>query len=619
MKNNTLQISLAVAVFLTANSLGANENYDLGTISVSSATKSEQSIKDVTSNVEIISGLELEEKNIKTVAEALNLVSGISFVSNGGIGATTFVSLRGSDNNRVLILIDGIKYKDHSSISGTDISHLMINNIEKIEVIKGAQSGIWGADAAAGVINIITKSPKKGVSGSILVEAGSFKTKKLAGEISYKENLFDILLSGSKLTTDGFTSQAPKDDNIDQYEDDGYKNEMINLKSNFYFNDNSKLGLNIVDIDALKEYDSFNDPDDTTMENDTSTRAYAVLFDQTYNNHKISLKYDRSKIKRDQIGTTWGVKYTQSRSDNIEITDNISYNQKDFVVFGGGKNSDKIKYIRADGTSDNGKNESKFGYLTNSNSLENIILTESIRYDSFDNFKNSLTGKIGLKYNLNENISLFTNYGSAYTVPSLIQNINPWGAVNMNIDPEKSRNFDVGFQYKDLKVTYFEQKIKDLITWNDPTPLDWFNNDAVYTNLDGKNILKGIELDYQKEILQDTLFSMSYTYLSAKDKDKNYLARKAQENLKFGIDYYGISKLHIGVNGEYIGKRYDQADKQGEQTGKYTVANLNINYEYTNNIKLYGKIENLTDKYYQSIDGFTQSPRSFYAGLKYSF
>jgi vitamin B12 transporter len=189
----------------------------------------------------------------------------------------------------------------------------------------------------------------------------------------------------------------------------------------------------------------------------------------------------------------------------------------------------------------------------------------------------------------------------------------------MDINPEKSKSFDIGVEYEGIKVTYFEQRIKDLIEWDDPTPLNWFNNDAVCTNLTGENKLKGIEIDYKEELRSDTFLTLNYTYLSAKDKDGKDLARRAQENLKFGVDYYGIAKLHLALFGEYVGKRYDSADKQGEQTGKYTIAHLNINYDLTKEIKIYGKIENITDKYYQTIDGFTTSPRAFYGGVKYSF
>jgi len=153
-----LSISL-VASFLIATNLFSAQ--DLETITVTSATKSEQSIKDVTSNVEVITKEEIEERHFTTVVEALNTVPGISFTSNGGMGNTTSVFLRGMDSKRILVLIDGVKYQDPSNTSGAAFSHLMISDIERIEVIKGAQSSVWGADASAGVINIITKEAKK--------------------------------------------------------------------------------------------------------------------------------------------------------------------------------------------------------------------------------------------------------------------------------------------------------------------------------------------------------------------------------------------------------------------------------------------------------------------------
>ncbi|MDY0051900.1 MAG: TonB-dependent receptor plug domain-containing protein, partial [Aliarcobacter sp.] len=166
-----LSISLVASVLLSTTNLFSAQS--LETIQVTSATKTTQSIKDVTSNVEVITKEEIEERHFTTVTEALNTLSGVSIISNGGLGGASTLNIRGTSNNRTLILIDGVKFKDHSSISGTDISTLMITDIERIEVIKGAQSGIWGADAAAGVINIITKSAKDGLHANINIEAGT--------------------------------------------------------------------------------------------------------------------------------------------------------------------------------------------------------------------------------------------------------------------------------------------------------------------------------------------------------------------------------------------------------------------------------------------------------------
>jgi len=615
---NTIKLSLAAGLLYTTT---INANDDLGTITVSGATKSEQSIKDITTNVEVITNVELEEKNIKTVSEALNLVSGVSFTSNGGIGATTSISIRGSDTNRVLILVDGVRYQDPANISGSNIAQLMIYDIEKIEIIKGAQSGVWGADAAAGVVNIITKKAKKGTHGTLNAEFGSFQTKKYGATISHKQKTFDMKLSANKITSDGFTTQAPRGEDIDNFEDDSYRNTTLNLQTNYYINDEATVGFNVTDIDALKEYD-LTSGNDITMKSDIDTKLYSLSYLQKYNQHKFKIKADKSDFKREEIGTVarFGmdfIKNFKAKTESIELSDDFKYNDDSFLLFGVSKSKDDVDYILTNDTSNQKDNNQKSVFLTNSNKFNNLVLTQSIRYDRYDSFDNKTTGKIGVKYNFTDFLYLSSNIGTAYNTPSVIQELNPYGAVNTDLNPENSKSADISIGYKDLKVTYFYNQVKDLIQWYDP---DGFGGTpAIYKNLDGESKFKGLEVEYSKEVLQSTLLTLNYTYLSAKNKDKKYLARRAQENLKFGIDYYGISKFHIGLNGEYVGKRYDNEDKQGEQTGKYTIAHLNINYDFNKEVKIYGKIENITDKYYQTVDGFSSSPRAFYMGVKYSF
>lgn len=612
-----IQLSIATTILLSAVNTQAQDNFDLGTLTISSATKSEQSIKDITSDVSVITNTELEEKNVHTVTEALNLASGISFTSNGGIGSTTSINLRGSGNNRVLVLIDGIKYQDPSSTSGANITHLMNADIEKIEIIKGAQSGIWGADAAAGVINIITKKAKSGTHGSLEAELGSFQSKKYGATISHKTKEFDIKLSGHRFTNDGFTTQAPYGQDIDNYEDDSYENTVFNLQGNYYLTDSASLGFNYFKSDATKEYDTAS-PNDQTMKSDIDDDLYSINYTQQIDKHTFKVKYDKSEFEREEIGSTFGVKQFDGEIDTVELNDHYKYMENSFALFGVGYTKDDVTYTTVTNTTKTHSNTGKFVYLTNSNSFNNTIFTQSIRYDHYNNFDNKVTGKIGVKHNFTQDLFLSSNIGSAYNVPNIIQELNPWGAPNTNLNPEDSYSADVSLGYKDIKLTYFYQKVKDLINWYDP---DGFMGPIVgyYENLDGKSTFEGIELEYSKGITETSFLSLGYTYLSAKDEDKEYLARRAQESLKFGLDYYGISKLHIGLNGEYIGKRYDQANKQGRQTGKYTIAHLNLNYDLTRDIKIYGKVENLTDKYYQSVDGFATSPRAFYAGIKYSF
>ena len=612
MKKNIL-LSLLVSSILVAQEI------ELEPITVISATKTTQSIKDVTSNVNVITAQEIEEKHYTTVIEALNSVSGINYTSNGGLGSTTSIFLRGASNNRTLILIDGIRYQDPSSTTGANIGHLMIQDIQKIEVIKGAQSGIWGADASAGVINIITKGAKTGTHTSANIEYGSFNTKKFGAVVSHKTSKFDIKLSANKIISDGFSVQAPKNEDIEQYEDDAYSNLTLNLKANYNITDNAKISLNVTDIDALKDYDSYGNPDDTTMQSDISDRLYNISYLQTYNNHNFTIKLQKSEFSRDEIGTVaqWGTEYVkifEGEHNNIELSDNIKYNEKDFILFGLGSSSDDVNYVMTDDSKKQKENKDNYAYLTSSNSIDKVILTGSIRYDNYDNFDSKTTGKLGIKYNINEDTFITSNVGLAYNVPNIVQELNPWGGVNNDLNPENTKSSDITIGYKNFKATYFYNQVSDLIEWYDE---DGWSGPiaAIYKNLDGESIFKGYEFEYNKNILDEISLSLNYTILSAQDKDSKDLARRAKESFKFSLDYYPVDELHLGVNGEYIGERYDGNDQSGEQTGKYTVTNFVTNYEVSNSLQLYAKADNIFDKYYQVVDGYATAGRSFYFGL----
>lgn len=612
----TIKLSLASVALIS--SLHAEEIINLDTITVTSATKSSQLLENLTSNINVITSQEIEEKHYTSVTEALNSISGINYTSNGGLGSTTSIFLRGAGNNRTLVLVDGIRYQDPSSTSGANIQHLMIQDIERIEIIKGAQSGIWGADASAGVINIITKEAAQGTRAGINLEYGSFNTQKVGAVVSHKTSDFDIKLSANRVTSDGFTVQAPRDEDIQKYEDDAYTNTTLNLKANYNITDSAKVSLNITDLAAIKEYDSYGNPDDSTMKSDISNKLYNLSYLQTYNNHNFTIKAEKSEFSRDEIGTVYGVKTFNGEHSNLEFIDNMNYNQDDFATFGFGSNSDKVNYVLADASKQEKQNKDSYAYLTNSNILDSLILTESIRYDNYNNFDSKTTGKLGVKYNINKNTFVSSNIGTAYNVPNIVQELNPWGGVNSDLNPENTRSSDISISYNDFKATYFYNVTTNLIEWNDPDtwqgPLP-----AVYKNLNGKSTFKGFEVKYATQLSSEFLLNANYTKLDPKNSDGKVLKRRILDTFKLSLDYYANDALHLSLNGEYIGERYSSDDKQGQQTGKYAIANFVANYDLSKNLQAYVKVDNITNRYYQVVDGYASAPRSAYIGMKANF
>lgn len=600
-----------IILSMLASSILVAQNIELEQITVTSATKTSQSIEDVTSNINVITSKEIEEKNYTTVVQALNSVSGLNYTSNGGLGKSSSVYLRGFDSKRTLVLIDGIRYNDVAGIGGAPFGDLMISDIEQIEVIKGAQSGIWGADATAGIINIITKGAKKGVHASINSEYGSFNTKKYGVSASYRADDYYVKASVQKVDSDGFTTKAPSGDDINDYEDDGYKNVTTNIKFGFDINDDNKIDMSHTTIYSRSEYDDAT-ANDTGREIKTVDSFSHINFNHTNSFTEIDIYAKLSIFDReDPLG--WTTEF-DGEVKEYGIKSNTAYNNEDFVVIG----ADYKTFEHKNDLQEKYSNKSIF--LTNSNEFNGLlggktIVTESIRFDDYDKFDDKATGKLGIKH-FHKNIKDFTtsaNIGSSYNVPTIYNLYNSFYG-NQNLKPEETISYDVTLQYKDIKLTYFSSTTEDMINFNSGT---W-----KYYNAEGKTKIKGVELEYNTNVSEDLSITSNYTWLNAKDNNGMKLERRPRYTLKMSADYYGIKDLHLGVYGEYIGERVEYTYgtyNVDAQTGKFAVVNLVANYDINKNFKVYVKIDNLFDRYYQVVDGYATAPLSAYVGIKAQF
>lgn len=597
---------VTISLFAAAILLYANEPYE---ITITSATKSEQSIKDVTSNVEVITGAELEEKHITTVLDALRL-SGISITQSGGIGQTSSFFMNGFKSGHALVLIDGIKYNDPTGTEGqAQLEHLMISDIAQIEIIKGAQSGIWGANAVAGVINIITKKASKELTTNANIEYGTYNTKKVGANISQKLDNFSYFLGANYIKTDGISAQTPKDKNPENYEDDGYTNKTINAKFGYEISDSDEIRFNITDVNAKVEYDPYGNPDGNQNELTQKNRLYKTSYQHNFNDKDyLNVSYAKTTFKKDDpLGRT--PKF-EGYNNESAIDGKIGYLENSFLLFGATKQNSKDEINKKE-------IDSSGYYITNSNVFDKLALTESLRYDKYDLFNDATTGKIGAKYNFEKDLSLSANYGTAYKAPSLSQ---MWYVATKNLQPETTKSTDVTFAYKHLKATYFENVTTDLFDYNkNNTPYDY--SDDYYENISGKSKFKGYEINYQDEVVPNLLVGMNYKNQSAKDKDGKDLIRRIKQSAKLSFDYYGFPKLHLGSDIQYIGERKDTNFDTNTpvQTGKYTIVNAVANYEINSNLKTYLKIDNLTDRLYQEVYGYGTSGRAFYVGLNATF
>lgn len=606
----SIQLSLILVAFLSQTQ--AKELISLDAITVTSATKSKQSLKDITSNIAVITNEEIEEKHYTNVTQALNSVAGVHFSSNGGLGGATSIFVRGFDSKRVLVLIDGIRYNDVTGLNGAPFENLIIADVEQIEIIKGAQSGIWGADATAGVINIITKSAQKGSHTSANIEYGSFNTKKYGATLSYKTDDYYVKTSAQKITTDSFSAKVPQGGDTKDFENDGYINTTVNIKAGVNITSTDKLDISHTMIKTDSAYDAY-DADSVLAANSTPRTQTNDSFSKINYNHIDSFNEVDIYASRSVFERNYPQDFTKEFDGEVYeygVKSNISYRNKDFFII-------SLDYKTFEHKNDMDKKYTNKGLsLTNANFFTDvldgsIILTESLRDDFYDKFDDKITGKVGLKYISNsvESLIFSSNIGTSYNVPTLYNLYSAYGSTA--ISPENTKSVDISLEYKKLQITYFKNEIENIIDFD----MDTFT----YNNIKGTSTIQGVELSYKNNITDTLFLNANYTYLDAKDKEKKVLARRPKESTNLGVDYYPKEYLHIGVYGEYIGQRFDAADKQGKQTGEYALVNFVLNYDINERFTTYAKIDNMLERDYQVVDGYATAGRSFYIGLNLTY
>ena len=615
----TKSLSLITATLLLTTNIYADET--LEPITVVSTNKTAQSIQNTTSNVEVITAEEIEEKGYQTVAQAINTVAGISVANSGGLGQQTSFFVRGADSGKVLVLLDGMRLNDPSTTNGTALlDSLTTSNIQQIEIVKGGSSSIWGSNASAGVINIITKEAKDGIHGSLALSYGSYNTRGAEADLSYKDEKLTAQVLASYLKTDGFSALAPR-----SAEEDGYENKNYNIKFGYAFDENNKLSLSYNRIKSETEYDAGHADDDYSHA-DSDQINYALNYNFKLDNYSAVFHASKGEYKRDSIDTFGTGDY------DATIKEYSLINAYDYSV---GKAILGLEYKDIDGTNNytspfytnlsNASYKNKAIFLSNIYHInDNTLLETNLRYDNYDEFDNKTTYKLGVKHDhlFLKGFTTSANYYTSYDAPSSFQLANP--ASGILLKPSYAKGFDISAAYNDLiSITYFNNKVEDNIDYvYDPLTFT-----GGYKNIDGESKFEGLEIQsaYTLEAMNIHL-SANYTHLFKYEKeDSTDLIRRSKDILNVAADYYTDSNTHFGIDTQYIGDRIDNAfdpityATTEVSTGNYTLWNLNFGTKIMNNTDITIHAKNIFDKEYQSVYSYATEGRSIYAKVKYSF
>ncbi len=603
-------------------------------------------VERVNASVTVITRQDIERRQFRTLTEALGATAGVSPLNSGGPGKTTQVFVRGLNASHTVILVDGVRIADPSGVNGApNLAHMRLENVERIEVVRGPMSTLYGSDAIAGVINIVTREGLGKPSGELFVEGGSFATFNAGGAVrgsverlSYSFGFAATTSAGFSATPSQFaTPGAPADA-------DGYRNLSLNGRLGFQANDWLKLQWFGRFAAAHSAYDQFLLEDVNTVEDHRhwSQRVQADL-DLLDGRWKTTLALSYAETwRRDTDGTDAfnGVPFAplstnEGRSLQMEWKNSLTLTDKLGFVFGFDSRRDAIA----------GTNMYNFGSPSTSvdastftvggygnlrfSPLDGLSLTVGGRIENHSAFGTAATFRTGAAYTLKETgTTVRASVGTAFKAPSLDQlyfDFPGFGFfANPNLKPERSLGYEAGVEQTLLSnrvkfgLTGFYNEVSDMIVVSSCGAFCSTLANAAQART------QGFETFVQVSPVESVTLRVDYTFTDAQDlTNGRELTGRPRHQIGASASWRPIPAVRLGAEVSHrAGRREFDFTAPGTplvQPAEYTLVRLTASYDVIENVTLFGRIENLGDSRHQEPLGFAQPGITGYGGLRLSF
>jgi len=598
----------------------------LPTISVT-ASRTPIEVQHSSTTISIITAEQIAESKAVYVSELLQSVAGLNVSRTGGSGNITQLRMRGGEANHILVLIDGIEANRLSSGSEFRFDKISTEQIERIEVLRGAQSSLWGSDALSGVINIITKRAKKGREVVLSSSLGQRDYWRKGLSLGYGGDQFDIQLGADLVRTDGVNSIRLGN------EKDGFNQKVLNLKSHYNFNNGSELGL----VFHYKNSDGESDPSNSSdgyAEDDEKEYLSRVFYkwDLWQSRWQQQLAYSvvdqKNKNKQASARSKYdGKKHKWMYQSTFKLPVSNDGINRQSLTFAAERERDNYEQVTS--SSSHKQRIVNYGYVAEYQLgfMDDLNFSASGRADDNDEFKNTKTYRLGLSY-------IYPDWGTKLHIAHATGVKNPtftelfgWSPAsfigNPDLKAEHSKDWEMGVsqgfldEKMNLTVTLFQQRLKDEIASNKS-----YNGSI---NSDGESKRDGLELDLQGNLSGNIRYGFSYTYLVATEgvsggDDKTEVRRpKHQWNGLLNYAFFE-DKANLQLSADHIGKHRD-VDWSGGAGSRvklddYLLINMTINYAVASDLKLWGRVSNLFDEDYTEVSGYNDEGTTIYAGFE---
>jgi len=631
------RISSAALAWLACSLLGATARAadgDEPESVVVSATRVPTPALEVASSITVITADDIAARQERTISDVLKDVPGLNVVQTGGPGGVTSVFIRGTNSNHTKVLIDGIDVSDPSNSTGAfDFGQLLTADLERVEVLRGPQSGLYGSDAIGGVINIITRAGSGPMKLEAGLEAGSFETFNQAARLTGSQDAFHYSVNVTHFHA-GATPVTPLDllppgeARNDDYDD----NLTLSTKLGYDITPNFDLGLvaRYTDIHLHTTGEDYPPPDYTgvpaaeqttaaTNESFARLTAHGVCFDGLLD-QTFGLAYSHLRTSTVEPQTPAALNTGERRKADWQGNFRLAHTET--LVTGAEYERDAIEQPIAASV------HIASGYAELQSQLGSHWFSAlNLRYDDNSRFGGKTTWRLAPAWvNAGSDTKLKASIGTGFKAPTLSELYQDFPVflfyANPDLKPESSTGWDAGFEQGlahgvvRFGVTYYYNRISNLIT-TVPDPL--VPGGTTYGNI-GRATTDGIESFIAWQALKELTLRLDYTFTEATDDvlDQQLLRRPKNKGTllaQWQATSAWLLSLDVLAVGTWVDGNRDFSVPRLDAPG-YTTVNVATSYELNAHLALFARIANLLDRHYENPVGFLQPSIGAYAGIR---
>jgi vitamin B12 transporter len=608
-----------------------------------SANRIEQPLSRIGDSVTLIDAEQVRASQKLTVSDLLATTPGVTVSRNGGLGGSTQLRIRGAEHDQTVVLIDGVKLNDPSSVGGGfNFAHLLTGDYMRIEVLRGPQSTLWGSQAIGGVVNVVTTVPEGPLLASYAAEGGERGSATVQARAEAGGERFSWRVAGRYLTTDGIS--ALNDDRGGR-EKDGYRNTGANVRGLWRINEAVSAELRTTYSRGRVEFDGFPAPAFALAD----TREYGVTEElvgyagvnaMTFGGklqNRIGFAFtdtDRENIDPDSpVPTTFDA---TGRNERWEYQGTLTLSDAVSGVFGLESERSELDTRSPSEFDPNPSPLANHAQLdsiyaqVSASPIDALTLTAGMRYDDHDTFGDESTGRAAVAWNATATTIVRASYGEGFKAPTLFQLFSEFG--NEDLDAERADAWDVGIEQHllsdalALSATYFGRNTRNMIDFvscfpsTDPRcatrPFGFYDNVA-------KTDVEGIELGLIARIGERLRVEANYTDMDTTNRapGSNFgrdLPRRPDRTLNGEVTYAWPMGLTTTVAVTHAGRSFDDAANT-VVVDSYTVVDLRAGFAFRDNLEVYGRLENALDEEYETIARYGTPGRAMFVGVRQSF